>query len=137
MKKGIFRPNASAGYMEHLSYFNFKPSKPLLFINISGISCFDCHQPCTIKVCFELLLELFILSNHKNVSNTLCLVMNILKGKKNSITLISVTSFFASNHILFGLSPRPHKIRHIKSITLWSLSQQSGWNSFASVEKSV
>ena len=57
MKKGIFRPNASAGYMEHLSYFNFKPSKPLRFINISGISCFDCHQPCTIKVCFELLLE--------------------------------------------------------------------------------
>ena len=47
MKKGIFKPNASAGYLEYLSYFNFKPSKPLLFINISGISCFSCLQPCT------------------------------------------------------------------------------------------
>ena len=44
-----------------------------------------------------------ILSSRKNVSNMLCLIIKILTEKN---TLISLTSFFASNPILSGLSPK-------------------------------
>ena len=53
---------------------------------------------------FNHMLELTILSSSKNVSNMFCLIMKILTNRKK--TLISLTSFFASSHILSGLSPK-------------------------------